>query len=807
METGVEVGRLAVVKGESLVEDFAARKLQQALSEISGRKIPLLVSTQKVPATTIRLLVGHPRQENYKLPEIPEGTIEIRRLNKNTFLFRGSQPAGTLDAVYQWLDLLGCRWFHPEVQVFPRLTRVEIPEMFSYQPSFAYRDALWKEPLDGDWASRNHLNGFFTGLKKKHGRWWDWEPFTHSFYQIVPPSVYGEKHPEYFSYRHGQGHLLEGAQLCLSHPDVFRLALDFVLKKMAAPNIRVVAVAQMDCGNYCQCPECEKRDKSGKSPAASILHFVNRLAEESSRFYPDKYVATLAYQYSQLPPVSRKAHPNVIVVLCHMEPSCDFHPLNCCPHNRFYVECLQKWTEICPHVYVWHYVTNFLHNLSFHPNLEALKEDINFYQRSGVWGIFFQGQRQKGVSFSELHAFCQARLSWDARKDYFQEAADFCRAYYGAAGEAIIQLIKTIHENVQQGFHGHLYTHPAEGIFSRKQLKKAEFFLKEAEEAGKKDPQVKLRVELVRLWFNYTWLSSIPPVERKGNSLSIQAAPEARAFYLQIKRLMKKHQITHVQEFPASHQSLEEKIGWSLKTRKLKIYRLTGASLIVEIVPELAAMVCTMKKPATSFNPCCQVAPWILRYPTMGGLTEGCTEDSFGAGFMEPYQVLEEGRKHLTVKVELANQVTGVRSFILEEKEPVLKIKSLYTNHSAKKVKLVWHVFSVWKMGSLKDIIFFRRKKDGSIVQMKPELPLSTVSATEWVSWKNENLPVKTWGFFHLKLKCGIQHQIEEKISLCRSNAYTRDQRVLLEVLGKPVFVKPGKQVVFQHAYCLKENV
>lgn len=807
METGVDIRRLAVVKGRSLVEDFAARQLQQALSEISGRKIPLLLSSQKVPAATIRLLVGLPRQENYNLPEIPEGTIEIRRLDSNTFLFRGSQPAGTLDAVYQWLDSLGCRWFHPEVKSFPGLTKVQIPEMFSYRPSFAYRDALWKAPLDGDWASRNHLNGFFTGLKKKHGRCWDWEPFAHSFYQIVPPKVYGRQHPEYFSYRHGQGRLLEGAQLCLSHPDVFRLALDFVLKKMAAPNIRVVAVAQMDCGNYCQCPECEKRDKQGKSPAASILHFVNRLAEESSRFYPDKYVATLAYQYSQIPPVSMKAHPNVIVVLCHMEPSCDFHPLNSCPHNRFYVECLQKWTEICPHVYVWHYVTNFLHNLAFHPNFDALQEDINFYQRSGVWGIFFQGQRQTGVSLAELHAFCQARLSWDARKDYLKEAEDFCRAYYGPAGEPIIQLIKTLQETVRQGFHGHLYTHPAEGTFSRKQLRKAEVFLKEAEESGKKDPLVRSRVEPVRLWFNYTWLSCLHHVDRNQNYFSIQAAPDARAFYLTVKHLTKKYRITHVQEFPASHQSLKEKIGWSVKTRKLKIYKLAGPSLIVEIVPGLAAMVCTLKKPGTSLNLCCQVAPWILRYPTMGGLTEGCTEDSFGAGFMESYQVQAAGKKYLSVKVKLSHQITGYRTFTLMEGEPALKIRSVYTNHSTRKVKLVWHAFSLWKIGDLKDIVFFRGKVDGSIVQMKPEVPLSTVSATEWVSWKNENLPAKIWGLLNPKLGCGIQHQTEEEISLCRSNAYTRDQRILLEVLGKPVVVKPGRKVVFQHTYCLKESV
>ncbi|HOL66085.1 MAG TPA: DUF4838 domain-containing protein, partial [bacterium] len=682
------VERLVIVQPEnpSAVEKQAALELSRGLFQISRKRVPLLRAKQHRPAGRIGLLLGEraAARVGFVRPVLPENTIEISRVSQDFFLFRGTESTGLLDAIYAWLDFLGCRWFHPEVSRFPERQKVALPEGFQYRPSFAYRDALWKIPgEDGDWASRNHLNGFFTGLKEKHGRYWVWEPFTHSLYRMVPPEIYGGKHPDYFAYRHGQGRLLAGAQLCLSHPDVFRIVRDYVMEKMAEPGIRVVAVAQMDCANYCQCPECEKKDRAGKSPAASLLDFVNRLAEETVRFHPDKYVATLAYQYSQTPPAGLKAHPNVIVKLCHMEPGCDFHSLAGCRHNRFYVECLQQWTRICSHVFVWHYVTNFLHNLSFHPNFDALAEDIRFYRENGVWGIFFQGQRETGVSLAELHAYCQARLAWDATKDYFQEVREFCQAYYGQAGEPIMELIEVLHQHVRQGFHGHLYTHPAEGTFTGQQLQRAALLLKEAEAAVRKERPLCERVELVRLWFNYTWLATLSGLTRSGRAFVVKAAPKALTIFYQSCHLMKKHQVTRVQEFPASHQDLREKVGWFLKRRKLPVYTISSGSLKAEVCPELAGLVCTLKRADGKINLLCQPAPWILRYPTMAGLTEGCTADGFGPGFMEPYHLVEKGTNFLVLKADLANQVEVTRAYTLRDTQGCLRRPAVYGSKSS----------------------------------------------------------------------------------------------------------------------------
>ncbi|MCM8769745.1 MAG: hypothetical protein NC911_08800, partial [Candidatus Omnitrophica bacterium] len=190
------VGVLVLVLPENPgeVEKQAALELRNALFQMSRKQVPVLGAKHSHLGDRIGLYFGGraAQQSGFRLSKLPGNTVEISRLNQHNFIFRGEGERGLLEAIYTWLEFLGCRWFHPQVSFYPRRETVPIPENFHYTASFAYRDALWKVPgEDGDWSSRNRLNGCFAGLEKRHGRFWGWEPFTHSFYQMVPPRIYG----------------------------------------------------------------------------------------------------------------------------------------------------------------------------------------------------------------------------------------------------------------------------------------------------------------------------------------------------------------------------------------------------------------------------------------------------------------------------------------------------------------------------------------------------------------------------------------------------------------------------------------
>lgn len=782
------------------VERLAARELAGTIGAMTGLTPP--VRRDAAEGDGYRLMVG----ENPLTPglrRLAEDEVSTERLARRTLLLRGGGPRGALYAVYEWLDRIGCRWFHPEETRLPRLRALPLPGVARVRPGFEYREALWHDAVTHpDWACRNRFNGHLNGLDSAHGGGWGWNPFVHSFHLIAPPATYAVAHPEYYSLRRGQGRVTSGAQLCLSNPDVLRLTVDFALERMANPSTRIVDVSQNDCANPCQCPRCAARDRRAGGHAGSLIDFVDRVAEATVRHHPDKYIGTLAYTYTQTPPRGLQAHPNVIVRLCHMEPSCDVHPLDSCERNRHYVECLRSWTAVAPRVYVWHYVTNFLHYLAFHPNLDALAKDVRFYRDLGVKGVFFQAQRDRGLSFAELHAWCQGRLAWNPDRDYWSEAGEFVDAFYGPGAPSVRRLLDTLHENVRAGTHAHLYTHPSEGTFTSSQLAAADRLLRRAERATPPDSRFAPRVDRLRLWWNYSRLTSVKPIERLPSSFRVHPAPEAPRLFTSIRSRMRGLGPHPLHEFPAGHQDLREELGWSLASRDLPCIELRSPFLCAQVAPELAGMLCTLEDLRTGRDLLCKPAPWMLRYPYIGGYTEGISAGGFGTDFRRAYTVSSQTMNSVVLTAALGGGIRVERRIELDPRASRVHITSTYTHRGRAAVPVQPHGFLLLQLGRLEDIHFYCRRAGGRWEALDNTFPSDgTVSAAQWVSLNGSAVPDGLWAVFDSKLRLGlIQDFGRSRARHCGSNAYLRDQRVMMETLLQPRTVKPGGRCCFRHS-------
>lgn len=791
-------------------EARAARELAQTLKQMTGVRIPVTRQSVK-PGDRHLFLIGAaalPDDQRAALPALKEDEVELRALDAHRLLLRGGGTRGSLYAVYEWLDQLGCRWYHPQETHIPKRTTLTFPRRCRISPGFEYREALWYHAANHpDWACRNRLNGALNALPPIHGGGWGWEPYVHSFYQIAPPVQYAASHPEYYAFRRGQGRITVGGQLCLSNPEVQQLAIDFALSHMADPAVRIVDISQNDCVNSCQCRACAASDREAGSASGSLIRFVNRIAEATARVYPDKFVGTLAYTYTQTPPRHLKAHPNVIVRLCHMAPACDTHPLATCPYNQRYVRDLKRWKQVCDRVYVWHYVANFHHYLMFHPNLDALAEDIRFYRDLGVRGIFFQAQGVDcpGLAFGEMHSYAQARLAWDPSRDYWTQADEFAHAYYGDAGSTIMDLLQCLHENVRQGFHADLYTHPAEGIFTPAQLRKADACVKRAERFVKDDPTRKHRVSAVRLWMNYTRLTSIPPLEKKAKAFRVHAAPNAPELFDACRNGMKQQGIHKYHEFPASHQNFRESFGWSLRSRDIPLTTLENDHLMIQVAPELAGMICTLQDKTTGHDLFRKPAPWVHRYPYIGGYTQGRTANGFGPGFWNAFALdhNKSNARTIVLRASLGDGIHVERCISLDPDTPILKISSAYTNRARAVKKIQPYVFLDLSLGRLSNIGFFYGRRDGQLAVVDNTFPDDdTVDQAQWVSLRGEKRPMRLWGLYNRRLKIGlIEETGQTRPQACGSNAYRREARVLLETLMQPRRITPGNRSIFSHQY------
>ncbi len=492
-------------------ERYAAEELQRYLERISGARLPIATDAEKLGSREIILGDNaHLRQVDASLAPAKLATDGFTlRTRRNHLLIAGSQPRGTLYGVYALLeDKLGVRWFAPEVERVPQLDRVRLPALNETQaPALENRDVYWREMMrNADFAARHRLNGQHYGLKEKHGGAFTvYHPFVHSFDALVPPALFQE-HPEYFPLINGQrksGYM----QRCLSNPDVLRIATDKVRQWIKEhPQATIISVSQNDCINNCQCGQCKALDDAEGSPAATLLKFVNAIAEAIEKDYPNVRIDTLAYQYTRKPPKTIRPRRNVIVRLCSIE-CCFAHPLETCPspENTRFREDIIAWQPVAPLLYVWDYTPNFAHYIQPFPNFDALQSNVKFFAQHGVKGLFEQGNYSGGGNgeMGPLRAYVLAKLLWNPDTDVQKHISEFLDGYFGKAAPKVRAYLTLLHGPVREkGLHAHIYDPPKAAYLSDEVITGGERLLDEAEQLAENDT-VRLRVQVARLpvWY------------------------------------------------------------------------------------------------------------------------------------------------------------------------------------------------------------------------------------------------------------------------------------------------------------------
>ncbi|NOY61128.1 MAG: DUF4838 domain-containing protein [Calditrichaeota bacterium] len=490
-------------------EKYAAKELQKTIEKTSDNKMPI-VSVTNAPNTK-RIFIGQSSLTDSLLSKTYTDNMSgeeffIRTVGRD-LLIVGGRKRGTMYGVFTFLeDYLGCRWYTADVIKIPQKTTLSIPSINVRQkPAFEYRMPFYTEAFDRTWATHNKVNGYGADLppevggKVKYAKGY----FGHTFYTLVPPEKYFKKHPEYFSLVRGK-RVKDRGQLCLTNPDVLKIAIREIEEWLCEdPDANIISITQNDWEDWCECDSCKALDEREGSHSAAVVAFVNAIADSLGEKYPDKYFDTFAYTYTQKPPESLKVGDNVIIRLCHMQPSCDSHPLQECERNAKYVKHLREWRKKGGKLYVWHYVTDFSHYLMPFPNFNAIRKDIPFYYREGVSGIFCQGDAANGGGgeWAELRSYVLAKLLWNPNIDVDAVIDDFMQGVYGKAAPPIRRYFDMLHKIVRNPeMHFNLFSEPDEvGYLTPKLLKKSHAYFAKAEKLVAGDSVKFAKVKLAHL--------------------------------------------------------------------------------------------------------------------------------------------------------------------------------------------------------------------------------------------------------------------------------------------------------------------
>ncbi len=483
---------------------FAADELSSHLKEATGAEFPIFAEAQR-PSGRAAFVIGASKAASavFDDPTFAHGKpdeIAIRFKGRDIFL-NGQMTRGPLYATYTFLeDYVGVIWWTPDEKFVPRSPTLEVPaKEYSYAPKLSSRQAFYGGINTKIFGTRMKNNGFYMRIKPEHGGFAEIIGYCHTFRQFLPAEKYFAEHPEWYS--EIKGKRSDKAQLCLTNEEMRAEMVKVCLERLRKnPTAKIISVSQNDRRGSCECAKCKALEAIDGTPSGPMIRFVNAVAEEIAKVYPDVYVHTLAYQYTRKAPKVTRPAKNVIICLCSIEMNFA-EPLETGTSNESFRKDIEEWSAITDNLLIWNYVTNFANYMLPHPNWRGLAPDIRYFTKHHAIGIFDQGDAGCSVGdFVRPRQWIISKLLWNPDLDEKALARKYFEGYYGAAAPHLLRYIDFICDAVEKSkYNLRCFTQDVFGWLSYEQLQEALTIYAQAEEAVKGDAVLAQRVRRERV--------------------------------------------------------------------------------------------------------------------------------------------------------------------------------------------------------------------------------------------------------------------------------------------------------------------
>ena len=555
MGTASVMAQSFYVKGPVSPKPYEKTAIQE-MSDYLAKRIGehKLVIGGKTPVTFQIGDTDLAKQQKCLSTELEDERWVIRSIG-DQILVNGGGSRGALYATYHFLeDFCDIHWWSDYEEHVPAQSSLTLPALNATgKPVFLYRD-IYRSSMGPD----NNRTAIRVRLNRNGGEGLALLPLElggsfaygnpghcHTFDKYIPFDKYGKTHPEYFSLINGKrvGGQTQG-QLCLTNPDLKQMFLTQLLAyiesdkaeaaKKNLPPPRIYDVSMNDNNFRCTCDAC-KAEEAKYNPSGLYLNFVNWIAEEVSKKHPGLYISTLAYFFSEPPPLGGvRAADNVIVKLCDTKTNQAASILE--PENKVFYDFLTKWKNHAKNLFIWDYAITFTGGVTGFPFASEFHygDLYRTYHENNVTGIFWEHERPHCADFFELKYFVETKLFEDPYQDVNKLIGLFMDKYYGTAATPILEYRKGLDE-VRKANKGFINWFPAAGAFSYirdKDIIRFQGLFDEAEKAVANDPVRLRRVYHARVALDrLTCLRSTPLIyhgkTQKKSEITKELAAEA----------------------------------------------------------------------------------------------------------------------------------------------------------------------------------------------------------------------------------------------------------------------------------------
>ena len=454
--------------------EFAAIELRDHIAMVTGVKIDIHNSPKNIDS--IKIFVGDSqysrevgittedlKSDGFRIVSKDNWIAIVGRDHKGLVLHEDINPwrlievynpelklsalgeAGTLYGVYEFLrETCQIRWYMPgEIgMVVPKKDILSVDDVnIVKSPDFEYRYAWFtffeKQPEDAKWFRQVGFGGS-SPVK-----------ITHSFKKFLR---FKDTHPEYFALIDGKRDFSnlstaypEG-NLCLSNPEVALQWVKIICQYFDEnPDKKFYGIVPSDgMERICECPKCQSQLNLNSEEAGLfsnyIWSFVNEVAGEVIKKYPEKYVGCIAYEKYTLPPTNiERMCSNVVVLICKTRSKYFDSTLRDDQYNNIF-----QWSKKTDNLYVWEYYLQSWNPWRYCPTpfTHIISEDIKALKGISK-GEFIEAEsaeynenlpcRINFPGMQHLNLYVTARLLWDADINIDILLEEYYKSFYGPA--------------------------------------------------------------------------------------------------------------------------------------------------------------------------------------------------------------------------------------------------------------------------------------------------------------------------------------------------------------------------------------
>tara|TARA_B100000029_G_scaffold515343_1_gene621881 strand:- start:231 stop:2477 length:2247 start_codon:yes stop_codon:yes gene_type:complete len=447
VQDGRPSATIVLPKAPTQIEKSASLDFQRCMKRMSGAVLPIVAEPEQPQG--VRVEIGGTERGRRLRAELSRSKHRsdeacVIKVTEQAVVLVGRNDAATGHAVYSLLERLGVRWLQPSLawEVVPRRKSVSVRiGQQVMAPHFDRRGglAVSATKMDDSWADsmqsfarRNRLGG------------WDHIGNGHSYGFIVPRDQF-QKHPEYFGLWQGQRSRL---QLCTTHPDVIRLAIQRARDDWCKnSDARLVCISPND-GNtgFCECERCAKLRFARGNHSDLILELANEVARAIRQEHPKRYVTFYADYHCVGAPLKVKPEKNIVFWIPQWNVDRS-HPITH-PRQKRFRDALASWSKFGNPIHLYLYYTSYNHWL-YYPLTHCFRVDFPQFVKYGVRGVYSQSQPNWGTQGLNLYLY--SRLAWDPALDVDELVAEFCELAYGPASQTMLRYYKLLEETAANG--------------------------------------------------------------------------------------------------------------------------------------------------------------------------------------------------------------------------------------------------------------------------------------------------------------------------------------------------------------------